>query len=214
MLTTDSSNTDPTTNLTRITPGLKNRGLRSRSMNLRSAPLDDVTLTRPSATLSRWERGWWWAVFAASLSVRQSALSSIVLQLQPRYRKCVHFGGGAYIEVEKVRTTSLRTKGAYISCSDVRTCNLETIANRLQLPPAERHGGRSLQKAVSARTLQRRPWRAADASPPLRSRPHNVIPHNLPLRSVILDCSLRNVNNCSAPLSLAPLSPPYLGSCS
>ena len=202
------------TTIHRIAPGLKCQELRSFNMNLPSPHLDDVTLARPSGTLSRRERGWWSAVCDVPLYVRRRHLFTIVLQLQPRYRKCVHFGGGAYSEVENVRTGSLRTKGAYIRGSDVRTCNLETIANRLQLPPAKRHGDRSLQKAISARTLQRRPRRAAGLSPPLRSRSHNFIPHNLPLRSVILDCSLRNVNNCSAPLPLAPLPPPYLGSCS
>jgi hypothetical protein len=117
-------------------------------MNLPCQPLDDVTLTRPSGTLSRRERGWWTTVCCMALSVRRRTLSSIVLHLQPRYRKCVHFGGGAYIEVENVRTTSLRTKGAYISGCDVRTCNLGAIANRLQLESPERHGGRSLQKAI------------------------------------------------------------------
>jgi hypothetical protein len=139
-------------------PGLKNRGLRTVLMNLHNQPLCDVTLTRPSATrlrqeatnrsVSRWESGLLAAVFDIAIYVRQRTLSSIVLQLQPRYGKCVHFGGGAYIEVENVRTESLRTKGAYILGSDVPTCGFGVIANLLQLGQTQRQGGRSLQKAI------------------------------------------------------------------
>ena len=82
------------------------------------------------------------------ISVRRCVLLAIVLQLQPRYGYCVQNGGGAYIEVENVRTTSLRTKGAYKRGCDVRTCNFEAVANLSQTRRAERHGGRSLQKAV------------------------------------------------------------------
>ena len=100
--------------------------------------------------------------------VRRSFLLTIVLQLQPRYRKCVYFRGGAYIEVEKVRIAPLRTKGAYISGSDVRTCDFAVIANRLQLRRAERHGGRSLQKAVYVPRFAMHQRRAAGVSRPLR----------------------------------------------
>ena len=147
-------------------------------MKYLSRPLDDATLTRPSAVrlrqeatsnaVSRRERGWWSAVFQDALSVRERGLLTIVLQLQPRCRKCVHFGGGAYIEVENVRTTSLRTKGAYISGSDVRTYDFGAIAILLQLAPAERHGGRSLQKAISVPQCATGPRRAAGMSRPLR----------------------------------------------
>ena len=129
-------------------------------MNLRCRPFINVTLTRPAVirlrqeatnnAVSRRERGFGDAMSDESISVRMRSLSSIVLQLQPRYRKCVHFRGGAYIEVENVRTTSLRTKGAYISGSDVRTRNSGAIANLLRLESPERHGGRSLQLAISA----------------------------------------------------------------
>jgi hypothetical protein len=107
-----------------------------------------------------------------TISVRQIALSTIVLQLQTRYRKCVHFRGGAYIEVEKVRTASLRTKGAYNRGADVRTSNLETVANLSQTRRAERHGGRCLQKAVYVRKIMLAPRRAVGVSRPLR-RPSN-----------------------------------------
>ena len=82
-------------------------------------------------------------------SVRRRGLLTIVLQLQPRYRKCVQNGGGACNEVRFARTTSLRTKGACKTGSDARTCNLEVVANRLRVRPAERRGGRRLQMAVS-----------------------------------------------------------------
>ena len=106
--------------------------------------------------------------FHNPISGRRRSLSSIVLQLQPRYRKCVHFGEGAYIEVENVRTTSLRTRGAYFRGSDVRTGNFAATANLLQLAPAERHGGRSLQKAISVPQCATGPRRAAGMSRPLR----------------------------------------------
>ena len=88
-------------------------------------------------------------LFQCSISVRRRALSSIVLQLQRRYRNCVQNGGGAYIEIEKVRTESLRTKGAYISGSDVRTCNFEAVANLLRLAFRKCGGDRFLKKAIS-----------------------------------------------------------------
>jgi hypothetical protein len=172
ILTADSSITDPTTNPTRNAPGLKSRGLRSTSMNLHCQPLGDVTLTRPSGTLSRRERGWLHADSAIAISVRQRGLSSIELQLQQRYRYCVQNGGGAYIDDRFVRTESLRTKGAYISGSDVRTCNFNVIANLLRLEPAERRGGRSLQKAISVPEVAVRSRRAAGVSRLLR-RPSN-----------------------------------------
>ena len=128
---------------------MKCRRLRSDFMNNRSQPFGDVSLTRPLATLSRWERDCGDALSDGAVYARHRKLSSIVLQLQPRYRKCVHFHRGAYIKVENVRTGSLRTKGAYISGSDVRTCSLETVVNLLQLRRAERRGRRSLQKAIS-----------------------------------------------------------------
>jgi hypothetical protein len=123
-------------------PGLKNRGLRATSMNHPGQPPDDAALIRGFAAPSPSGRR------NMAISVRQRPLLTTELQLQPRYRKCVHLGGGAYIEVEKVRTESLRTKGAYIWGSDVRTCNLEVVANRLRLRRAERRGGRFLQKAI------------------------------------------------------------------
>ena len=119
-------------------------------MNHHCQPLDDVTLTRPSATLSRRERGLRVTVFDIAISVRRGRLLTTELQLQPRYRKCVHFQGGAYIEVEKVRTASLRTKGAYISGSDVRTCNFEAMTNRLRFAQARRRGERFLPKVICA----------------------------------------------------------------
>jgi hypothetical protein len=138
----------------------EDRRTTAEPMNLRCRPLINVTLTRPSGiclrqeatndAVSRRERGFGDAMSDESISVRLRSLSSIVLQLQPRYGKCAHFGGGAYIEVEKVRTTSLRTKGAYISGSDVRTRNSGAIANLLRLESPRRHGGRSLQLAISA----------------------------------------------------------------
>jgi hypothetical protein len=130
-------------------PGMKCRGLRSVFMNLHCQPLDDVTLTRPSATLSRWERGWWRAGFQVAISVRRRELFAIELQLQPRYVYCVQNRGGACNEVRFARTESLRTKGACKPGGDARTCDFEAIAILLQLAFPERHGGRSLQKAVS-----------------------------------------------------------------
>ena len=113
-------------------------------------PSVDATLTRPSGTLSRRERDWWQAVWSNAISVRQQALLIVVLQLQLRYRKCAHFREGAYIEVENVRTASLRTKGAYISGSDVRTCNFEAMTNRLRFAQARRRGERFLPKVICA----------------------------------------------------------------
>jgi hypothetical protein len=163
---------------TRNAPGLKNRGLRAATMKnkrhqQRAGSVSDRSLaasirrSAPSSVASRHllpqegERS-----RRHLISVRQYSLSSIVLQLQPRYRKCVHFRRGAYIEVEKVRTETLRTKGAYIMGSDVRTCRFGVIANLLQLEPAQRRGGRRRQKAICVplSSLRLSPGRVARGS--------------------------------------------------
>jgi hypothetical protein len=177
-----------------IAPGLKNRGLRATTMNLRrhqqrAGSVSDRSLaasTRRSAPSSaalrqstpvggdkqHWLPQGGEGNLQHTISVRLGFLLTIVLQLQSRYRKCVHFKGGAYIGVENVRTTSLRTKGAYISESDVRTRNFEAVANSSQTRRAERHGGRSLQMAISVPRIVVLRRRVASVSRPLR-RPSN-----------------------------------------
>ena len=170
-MTAAFSKTDPMTNPPAM-PRFEEPAAKVTPMNLHRQPLGDVTLTRPSGTLSRWERGWLHADSAIAISVRQRGLSAIELQLQQRYRYCAQNGGGAYIDDRFVRTESLRTKGAYISGSDVRTCNFNAIANLLRLEPAERRGGRSLQKAIYDRKIIASSRRAAGVSRLLR-RPSN-----------------------------------------
>lgn len=71
----------------RIALGRKCRGPRATTMNHHCQPLDDITLIRRCATPSPGGRR------ALSVSVRLRAVIAIVLHLQARYRKCVHFRG-------------------------------------------------------------------------------------------------------------------------
>jgi hypothetical protein len=136
--------------LNRIAPGMKCRGLRAMTMNHRCQPVCGVPLTRPSVTLSRREKGLSTPKFAEALSARLRSLLTIVMQLNLRYRYCVQNGGDACNQVGFARTISLRTKGACKPGSDARTCNFEVVEDLLRLRPAERHGGRCLQMAISA----------------------------------------------------------------
>ena len=141
-------------------------------MNHHGQPLDDVTLTRPSATPSRWERGLRSADGETTIFVRRCRLSSIVLQLQSRYGYCVQNDGGACNEGRFARVTSLRTKGACKPGGIARTCDFTAIANLLRLAPAERRRGRYLHEALSVPQIFARHRRAAGVSRLLR-RPSN-----------------------------------------
>jgi hypothetical protein len=144
-------------------PGMKCRGLRSMTMNLRCQPVVDVTLIHGFAAPSPGGR------MGQSSSVRPRDLLTIVLQLQPRYRYCVQNGGGACNEVRFARMESLRTKGACKPVSDARTCDFKTIANLLQLDVLERAGESSPRKAIYARKQRDAIRRAAGMSRPVRS---------------------------------------------
>jgi len=119
-------------------------------MNHRSQPLIDVSLTRPSATLSRRERGWWSAFWSMAISGRQWVLLTIVLQLQRCYCCGAHRGKSAHKIGWLVRVGALTNRGAHTLDELVRTWFAGVIANRLQLQQPRRRGGRCLHVAISA----------------------------------------------------------------